>query len=167
MTEKEFLQFWKIYEYSFPDDEKRCQKDQRKLLENPKYKIKSYYEQGVIIGFITLWSFDEYTFIEHFAINREFRGLGYGRKILEDIKTSDENNLILEVELPNDATAVRRINFYEKAGFYYNEYDYIQPPLKKDSNPIELKIMSYPRAIDQRKFEDIRRRLYIDVYNVM
>ena len=86
MTEKEFLEFWKIYDDSFPNDEKRCQEDQRKLLENPKYKIKPYYEQGVMIGFITLWSFSECTFIEHFAINKECRGSGYGRKILEDIK---------------------------------------------------------------------------------
>lgn len=64
-------------------------------------------------------------------------------------------------------TAVRRIDFYEKAGFHYNEHHYIQPPLKKDGNPIELKIMSYPSAIDQRKFEDIRRILYTYVYSVI
>ncbi|MDR5659835.1 GNAT family N-acetyltransferase [Serpentinicella sp. ANB-PHB4] len=166
MTEKEFRQFWEIYEYSFPEAEKRRESDQRKLMKNKRYSIKTYCEKGDMVGFITFWHFDTFTFIEHFAIKEALRGSGYGRKILEDVKKHYGDNLVLEVELPNETMAIRRIDFYEKAGFYYNNFDYIQPPLKKEGKSIPLRLMSSPVKLEEKDFEAIKDILYTEVYQV-
>ena len=160
------MQYWKIYNQAFPDEERRGEEAQKKLLKNEKYDISLYYKNDKVIGFMALWKLKKFTFLEHFAVNEKFRGKGLGRKILKDIKMKYGDSLILEVELPYNSIAVRRINFYKRAGFHYNNYPYFQPPYQEGRKPVELRIMSYPTAVSKEKFEVIKQMLYNQVYNI-
>ncbi|MCR1897541.1 GNAT family N-acetyltransferase [Irregularibacter muris] len=166
MTEQEFAQFWEIYDNSFPKTEKRSLKEQKKLLKNHDYKVILHREQGKIIGFITLWKLKTFYFIEHFAIGKEHRNRGIGKEIIKNVKEKSQYPLILEVELPEDSIAKRRIGFYKRCGFCYNDHPYIQPSYQKGVKPIELSIMSYPHAISKNTFEHVRDKLYSQVYQI-
>ena len=157
MLMEEFSKFWEIYDSSFPEDEKRDKQTQRRLLSNNKYKIIPYYNNGQMVGFAALWMLGDIVFLEHLAIKKEFRGRGYGTKILKDIKKKYPGRVVLEVEPPKDETAIRRIKFYKKAGFHFNEHHYVQPPLGRRKKPVPLKIMSYPKPVPKEKFDHLVR----------
>ena len=54
--------------------------------------------------------------------------------------------ICLEVELPETEMAARRIGFYERNGFYYNDYFYMQPPIAEGRNAIPLRLMTTGRS---------------------
>ncbi len=165
MLTEEFSKFWEIYDSSFPEDEKRDKQTQRKLLSNNKYKIILYYNKnGEMVGFVALWMLGDIVFLEHLAIKKEFRGRGYGTKILKDIKQKFPGKVVLEVEPPKDETTIRRIKFYKKAGFHFNEHHYVQPPLGRKKKPVPLKIMSYPKPVPQEKFDYLVRYLHKNIH---
>jgi len=165
MLTEEFSKFWEIYDSSFPEDEKRDIQTQRKLLSNNKYKIILYdNKNGEMVGFVALWMLGDIVFLEHLAIKKEFRGRGYGTKILKDIKQKFPGKVVLEVEPPKDETTIRRIKFYKKAGFHFNEHHYVQPPLGRKKKPVPLKIMSYPKPVPQEKFDYLVRYLHKNIH---
>ena len=168
MPEEDFLQFWEIYQRSFPPDEKRNEHEQRELFSNRHYKLLRFYNRPhtQIIGFLALWEMEEFTFLEHFAIKEEYRGKGLGGKFLNDFKSQCSKNLILEVELPTTPLAARRVDFYKRAGFHYNQYPYLQPPYGKHGKAVELSLTSYPTALSKERFEIVRNTLYSQVYHV-
>jgi len=163
MFPEEFSQFWAIYDSSFPVDEKRDKQTQRRLLTNNKYKIIPYYNNGKMVGFIALWILGDIVFLEHLAIKKEFRGKGYGTKILKDVKRRFPGRLVLEVEPPKDETTIRRIKFYKKAGFHLNEHHYVQPPLGRNKKPVTLKIMSYLNLIPSEEFDYLVRYIHNNI----
>lgn len=163
MLMEEFSKFWEIYESSFPEDERRDQLTQKKILSNKSYKLIPYYKDGHMIGFAALWELGDLIFLEHLAIKEEFRGNGYGTKILEDIKHKHPNKVVLEVEPPKDDISIKRIKFYKKAGFHLNNNHYMQPPLGKGKKSVPLKIMSYPTPISSDKFDHIVNNIHTNI----
>ena len=161
---KNFDEMWKIFKNSFPEDERRSFKEQKMLLRNPLYNFNTIYNNKLPIGFIAFWTFKDFIFIEHLAIDRNFRGKGYGGKIIKDIISRYDKVIILEVEKTKTNEAIRRISFYENLGFHLNKYDYLQPALSEDKEPVPLFIMSYPNNIGEEDFIHIRNKLYNAVY---
>ena len=41
-------------------------------------------QKGKIIGFIAIWEFDDFVYVEHFALTESCRGLGLGSKMLKE-----------------------------------------------------------------------------------
>ena len=72
--------------------------------------------------------------------------------------------MVLEVEVPEDALTRRRIGFYERHGLVYNEYPYLQPPLRKGNALLPLRFMTKPGAIDEKTYERYKRLIYRIVY---
>jgi ribosomal protein S18 acetylase RimI-like enzyme len=161
---KYFNAVWEIYEDSFPEDERRNLEEQRKLLNNPLYNFIPIHDEEKLIGFVAIWNLNEFIFIEHLAIKKELRGNGYGTKIIEDIKSKYNKNIILEVEKPKTYEAKIRIEFYKRLGFYLNEYDYSQPSLGENKEPVPLFLMSFPENMNICEFKEIKEKLYTIVY---
>lgn len=161
-----FEKAWIIFEYSFPEDERRSFEEQKNLLRNPKYNFNTIYDNSLLIGFVAFWSFEDFIFIEHLAIDKNFRKEGYGGKIVKDIISKYDKVIILEVEKTMTSEAVRRISFYENLGFHLNKYDYLQPALSEDKKSVPLFLMSYPRSINEEDFIKIKDKLYRTVYNL-
>lgn len=169
LTTRDFDEFFAIMEASFPTDERRPYEEQKALFDNPKYEVYARKNEGKTIGFLAVWRFDSVLFIEHFAVNPTFRNGGVGAGMLREMVESCESNklpICLEVELPENETACRRIKFYERNGFFYNDYPYVQPPISAGKNPVPLRVMTSGGHIAQDAFEEIRKTLYTEVYGV-
>ena len=163
----EFDAVYDIMENSFPDDEYRSYCGQKMLFSNPEYDI--YVVDGddsTLRAFVSVWDFDNFAYIEHLAVNPAFRNAGIGASILAAVKEKAGKRICLEVELPENDIARRRIGFYTRNGFSLNEYHYIQPPMSAGKNPVPLLIMTTGGAVDEKKFEYIKDKLYEKVYNV-
>lgn len=163
----EFDAVYDIMENSFPDDEYRSYCGQKMLFSKPEYDI--YVVDGddsTIRAFVSVWDFDNFAYIEHLAVNPAFRNAGIGASILAAVKEKAGKRICLEVELPENDIARRRIGFYTRNGFSLNEYHYIQPPMSAGKNPVPLLIMTTGGAVDEKKFEYIKDKLYEKVYNV-
>ncbi len=164
----DFDKIYKIMEDSFPVDERRTYDEQKALLSNSSYNI--YVEESddfqEIQGFMAVWQFDEVAFIEHFAVDTRFRNSGIGSRMLQNIRKIISDRICLEVELPHNDIARNRISFYERNGFNYNNYQYVQPSISIGRNPIPLRIMTTDGGLNSEEFSVIKNLLYDKVYNV-
>ena len=166
LDNKDFDKIYSIMEKSFPDDEYRPYDEQKALLERKEYKIYTWHNDGIICAFIALWEFHNIVYIEHFAVDPDFRNGGIGSKILNEISALTKKQICLEVEPPNDEITMRRVEFYKRCGFFLNEYPYVQPAISKGKKEVPLMIMTHGKKISKIKFNDIKFVLYTNVYKI-
>ena len=159
INETNFPEIYRIMQASFSNDEYRPYDEQLALFEEPEYRI--YYMPA---GFLAVWEFESFIYIEHFAVDPALRNSGTGSAMLQELVKQYQKPICLEVELPEDELTRRRIGFYERNGFVFNEYPYIQPPISKGKSPVPLRIMTYGEAITRETFEAIKNVLYRSVY---
>lgn len=120
INETNFPEIYRIMQASFSDDEYRPYDEQLALFEEPEYRI--YYMPA---GFLAVWEFESFIYIEHFAVDPALRNSGTGSAMLQELVKQYQKPICLEVELPEDELTRRRIGFYERNGFVFNEYPYI------------------------------------------
>lgn len=159
INETDFPEIYRIMQASFSDDEYRPYDEQLALFEEPEYRI--YYMPA---GFLAVWEFESFIYIEHFAVDPAFRNSGTGSAMLQELVKQYQKPICLEVELPEDELTRRRIGFYERNGFVFNEYPYIQPPISKGKSPVPLRIMTYRSEITREEFQKMKEILYRRVY---
>ena len=159
INETDFPEIYRIMQASFSGDEYRPYDEQLALFEEPEYRI--YYMPA---GFLAVWEFESFIYIEHFAVDPALRNSGTGSAMLQELVKQYQKPICLEVELPEDELTRRRIGFYERNGFVFNEYPYIQPPISKGKSPVPLRIMTYGEAITRETFEAMKNVLYRSVY---
>ena len=167
MNTQEFLfdDVFSLMQKSFPKNEYRTYENQKKLLKSKYYKIVPYFgNEKELLAFAAVWEFESFKFVEHIAVSEKCRGMGIGSKIMRDIIEKSDTDIILEIEPPNDEISTKRLRFYEKLGFKSNDYAYLQLPLNKNDKPIPLKILSYPQALGEQKFKNIKKIIYSNVY---
>lgn len=161
----DFDTMYDLMEMSFPIVEYRPYHEQKALLNNPAYSIYVLHnETKDIKAFIAVWEFDKFAFIEHFAVNPKYRNCGVGGYVLNEITERIGKNVCLEVEPPETEIAIRRIGFYERNGFFLNEYPYIQPPISNGRMAVPLFLMTLGGKVDKDMFESIKATLYTKVY---
>lgn len=164
LTIHDFDALFSIMEKSFPTDEFRPYDEQKALFSKKRYSVYGEKDGTRLLGFLSVWDFDDFLYVEHFAVDSALRGGGIGSKMLSSLVAAQKRPSCLEVELPENDTARRRIGFYMRNGFFLNEYDYIQPPISKGRLPVPLRIMTSGGRITQADFEKIRTALYKEVY---
>ncbi len=163
MRENQFDNVYAVMQESFPLDEFRSYAAQKALLQKSAYRIYVY-EKEEIRGFLAAYEWEDLLFIEHFAVDKRYRNLGLGGKMLGFLLAQTKKTVCLEVELPQTELAQRRIAFYGRNGFVFNEYAYMQPSIEEGKQPVELRLMSYPRRLEREEFLRIKNRLYTEVY---
>lgn len=163
MMKNKMQEIWEIYNYSFPESERRDIQSQKRILDNPIYRLQPLCSQNSILGFLAYWDLDAFIFIEHLAIKRGLRGRGYGSRAIKKM-VSHYPRIILEVEKPETDVARKRISFYERLGFYLNRYPYLQPPYPPKKRQVPLFLMSFPRKINEQEFRKAKEILYAKVY---
>ena len=159
----DFDKMFGIMEKSFPPDEHRPKNEQKKLFEDSRYKV---YCVGKVKAFMAVWEFENFVFLEHFAVSPEYRNEGLGSRMLGALREKYNKKICLEVEPPENKIASGRIGFYERNGFYLNTYPYIQPPISKGKTPIPLMVMTSGAPVDKQEFEEIKDILYKEVYKI-
>ena len=152
ITEERFDLVFSKMTAAFPYEERRDISDQKECLNNIFFKFLEIFDNEIDVGFITIWDFPEFVFIEHLAIDEEKRAGGYGSKTIENIKEAYKKPIILEAEAPETEQQIKRIRFYDRLGFKMNSYDYEQPSYHGGEG-VPLKILSYPELLSQDEFD--------------
>ncbi|MBI4173826.1 MAG: GNAT family N-acetyltransferase, partial [Candidatus Aenigmarchaeota archaeon] len=116
-----------------------------------------------VIGMLELWEFPEFRFVDHIAVAANRRGQGVGAKIFRRLMRPDRL-LIAEAEPPTSQAARRRFTFYARLGFSINRFPYVMPAYNTEKRPVQLVIISYPRALTPPEFRKIKAVLYGQVY---
>lgn len=165
---EDFDTIFTIIEKSFPLNEYRTYQKQKELFNNPKYRVYLSFDSNdeELNGFVAIWDFNNFTFVEHLAVLPNYRNQGTGTKILNELKNKISKQLCLEVELPNTPLAKRRVEFYKRNGFYVNNYTYAQPPYLKDAGEIPMLLMTNQAPINTDQFNHFKVTLYKEVYNI-
>lgn len=165
--DKNALTFVKeLYIKAFPPEERRDFDTICGLLRATEtFGMSLLCDTYVPVGFITYWRWSQFAYIEHFAVSAVSRGRGYGTKALSLFSKEVEQPIVLEVKLPLDEMARRRIAFYERAGFTLCPRRYIQPPYSNQLPPVELHLMFYGGDLDHT-FEEVRDKIHREVYGV-
>ncbi len=164
---KTFDKVFQLIKESFPENEYRCYEKQKNLIKNPLYKLITQMDsQDNLIGFIATWNTKDFSFIEHFAVSSKLRGQGIGSKMLQNFIKYSLKPIILEVEEPKNEISKKRILFYEKNGFFMNNFPYFQMPLRENASPVPMNIMSYPEKLNKENFENIISKILKIVYCV-
>lgn len=162
----DFDDFYHLLEESFPTDEYRDMEGQRTLLHQKNYKLYLMKKENTLLGAAAVWMFENFVFLEHLAVRSDLRGKGLGTELLLMLRHYHTLPMCLEVELPETEIAKRRIDFYQRCGFVYNTYEYIQPAFSQKQNPVPLRIMSSGSPLNESQFYAIKATLYRDVYHV-
>lgn len=167
LSRNDFDKVFKLMERSFPEDEYRTYEEQKALLDNAVYQIYIIpdSESDDIKAFIAVWEFESIAYIDHFVVNPVYRNGGIGSKMLSELANLLKKMICLEVELPDNELAARRINFYERNNFFLNEYPYMQPPISAGRESIPLLIMTSGKSVNSDEFDKIKTLLYTQVYN--
>ena len=153
----------RVYHTSFPIDEQRPIESIVHLIEheeryvayavvndnendNDAAKLQAKSQEPIAmsqrpLGLLTAWSFEEFIYIEHFAIAPTLRSQGYGTEALRTFIKEQRKPIILEAEPPTDDITRRRIRFYERSGLILYDFPYIQPAYTPKGNPVELRLM--------------------------
>lgn len=156
-----------LFASAFPPEERRAPEEQRRVTDHhPSLVTYALMLDGGFVGFITCWQGPDFVYVEHFATVPEVRGKGIGSEVLDRLSALFVHPLVLEVELPLEEMAQRRIGFYRRNGFVLWENSrYVQPPYQKTCSPIALYLMVRGTGLDERAdFERIKRWLYTEVY---
>ena len=166
MDRARFDEMYAIMEDSFPTDEHRPRQAQQALFDDDRYAVYTLAENGRILGFLAVWTLENWLFIEHFAVSPDARNRGIGGNMLQALLASTDLRVCLEVELPESDIARRRIGFYTRQGLTFNDHPYVQPAMGEGQSPVPLRIMTSNGAIDCSEFRALRALLYRNVYRV-
>ncbi|MDL2305435.1 GNAT family N-acetyltransferase, partial [Bacteroides sp. OttesenSCG-928-D19] len=142
---------------SFPEEEYRELHVLREYTDTtPIFYNNIIFDEETAVGFITYWDLGSFYYIEHFAIDPGRRNGGYGQKMLQLLKEILNRPIVLEVELPNEDMAKRRINFYKRQGYALWENDYFQPPYKPGYGNLPMYLMVNGELNSEKDFEEIK-----------
>ena len=166
---EDYPSFLKLYNESFPPDERRELKDEEHLanfikMKGGKFNAFAAKDGDLFLAFLSYWTFEGYTYIEHFAVVPEHRGKRIGALMLNHLFKEVSPNVLIEVEKPEGEEQKRRIKFYEQNGFRVREeLDYTQPAYSSDKSPVEMLLMTHG-DVDLHNRDSIREMLR-EVYN--
>lgn len=169
LKEENYPDFLRLYADAFPPEERRPYADASEFGEfvrgkHPKFNVLAAMEDGKFVGFLSYWNFDDYTYIEHFAVSPELRGRNIGGAMMEHVFKAVNDNVLIEVELPETEIARRRIGFYERLGFrQHSGIRYVQPPYSEGLSSLPLMLMTHGR-IDMTNWQHTIAPMLREVY---
>lgn len=163
-----------LYEYmeqlittAFPQEERRPLEELHLYTDSkPHFYNNLILHHDTPIGFITYWDFGRFCYVEHFAIDPAQRNGGHGKNVLNHLYRLLQRPIALEVEMPEEEIAQRRINFYKRQGFVLWEKPYLQPPYRPEETYLPMRLMVYGNLECERDFDTVKDAIYREVYNV-
>ena len=116
-----------LLESAFPIEERPPTEYFFKSLERKENKLFAYYLNNTFIGFTYLCFYQDVCYIFFLAVSENYRHQGYGGQIIEDIKASYPEHVILlcfeeiDPKYDNYVERLQRKNFYYSHGFQDNK----------------------------------------------
>ena len=154
----DFEPLFRLYQSGFPLHEQRTREKEEAILAHPACRTLALRERGAFAGLLALWEGEDFTYVEHFAIQPELRGSGLGGRVMEKLMGQGKP-VVLEIDPPVDETARRREGFYRRAGFYPNPWPHIHPPYRPGYTGHQLVVMTGPEPLSRARWEDFSRFL--------
>lgn len=154
-----------LYRDSFPTHEQRTALSQREALRCDDYHYTLLYDGDRFVGLLLNWETVAFRYVEHFCIDPSLRNRNYGKRVLEQL-VADGKTVILEIDPPTNAIAVRRKGFYERCGFQENPYAHVHPPYYPGNNGHALLVLSYPAPLSCKAYEQFNHYLQNTVMSV-
>lgn len=168
ITIQEFDEVYQLFKEAFIPEELRPYEKMKDLLNRKSFSIFVIREEEKIVAAILIWQFEQFVYLENFAVDKSQRGHGLGSKILTEVKDLyPEQFIVLEVENPDDEMKQRRIKFYQRNDFILNPFHYMQPSFRREPTGVDLMLMSYPQEMDVYTFDLIKKQIFTVVYNQM
>lgn len=152
VKDTQYSAFRRLYEQSFPIFEQRDDMQQAKAFDCADYHLDVYHERDDMVGFLAYWEFDNYLYIEHFAIHTRLRGQGYGQKLLPEFIGQNAKYVILEIDPVCDEVTAARLRFYQKCGFCENPYSHVHPPYIEGRAGHRLSVLTSGRVISNEEY---------------
>jgi GNAT superfamily N-acetyltransferase len=158
-----FVQLDELYESAFPWHEKREPEAKVHALNSPNYVLQAWFDNEPLgdeqfIGLMGAWRFEDYTYIEHLAVNGKLRAQGYGKRMLSQFLHMQPLT-ILEIDPLTTEIAHKRLRFYQSLGFHENAFAHRHPAYHADTPDHELIVLSYPQAIRDEQYQTFRNDL--------
>lgn len=154
-----YTDFIRLYEQAFPLHEQRTPKHQITALRHARYHLLCFLEQETLVGFICYWSFPQYIYIEHYAINQTLRGQGYGSRLLNALSEETDKIVILEIDPIVDDISGKRLKFYKNLGFIENSYAHSHPPYRDRLDAHSLIVLSSEKTISSELYQQFKHDL--------
>ena len=155
-----------LFESAFPEEERppfgRLKKRDSKQF---RFLVATTEGDDEPIGILSYWQFEEFTYVEHFAIAEELRNQGLGKAVFLNFMSQQTNQVVLEVDPSHDELSGYRMVFYASMGFVQNPQPYMQPSYHDDDVRIPMVIMS-KLPLDDDEFEEVRQQIYKSVYKI-
>ncbi len=155
----------KIYEQSFPPNERRTFEKVINLLADKRFYLFAVTFEDEVVGMLSKWDLNTFVYVEHFAVSEEFRNNGLGSYVLQKIIQDESRQIVLEVDFPEDELSLKRIRFYKQFGFSIYSESYIQPPYDKDKDAVPMLIMTCQEIDSVVVFQNIKKTLHQEVYD--
>ncbi|HJJ31676.1 MAG TPA: GNAT family N-acetyltransferase [Methanocorpusculum sp.] len=128
-SSKEYEDFISLYHTAFPPDELIPEDYLFASLHMDGAAVAAYYADDLFVGFTYVIDAPHFLFLYFFAVNPELRSQGFGSEIIREhlMKRYPGKPIVLNVEVPdetaeNNALRLRRIAFYQRAGFVSLKY---------------------------------------------
>lgn len=143
-----------LYISAFPKEERLAFSVLLHKAKGENADFLAVYEDGRYVGLVYLIHHADTVFLFFFAIVPEFRGMGYGSKVLRALRSifADKNiTLLIEStneECDNMEERLNRKAFYEKNGFVSCGYELVEKGVRYDC-------MSSPVAVPKESFSDL------------
>lgn len=153
-----------LFEKAFPEEERPPFATVRDREQENFHFLVATLEDDEPVGILTYWTFEEFAYVEHFAIANQYRNMGFGKACMLNLMNQYPDQLVLEIELPNTEQAESRLEFYSDLGLTQNPQEYIQPSYYGNRLEVPMLIMS-KYELDDEEFEEMRQILYKEVYN--
>lgn len=168
LVKEELNEAYQLFQKSFPISELRPYEKMIYLFDKGLFHVYGEYQQDKLVGALLIWEFDDFVYLENFAVDQTLRGQGIGSILLNEMKLLFPTKLhILEVETPQDELTKRRVGFYERNDYILNPFHYIQPTFRLADEGVELMLMSYPNPINVYTFDQIKKQIFRAVYQKM
>lgn len=152
---------------SFPEEEYRRLEELREYTDTlPDFYNNIIFDGETPVGFVSYWDLGFFCYIEHFAIDSAKRNGGYGQKLLAHLHKRNDKPFVLEVELPEEEMAQRRINFYKRQGYTLWNEEYFQPPYRPGYRNLPMLLMANGALESSQDFERVKERIHKTVYGV-
>lgn len=164
LKEEEFNSLYKLMQDSFPPSEVRTYEGELSLFKYPNYQVLVAESEGIIQAFIAEWIFKDFHYVEHFAVNPNYRGKGFGSNILQTYMAKIKHPIVIEVEAINTLEAKRRITFYERLGYKLSDIHYIQPHLQSSCVDVLLRLMVFPSSVSKETLLFMKENIFHTVY---
>ena len=168
---EDYPSFLKLYNETFPIDERRLYENEKHLdnyikMKGGKFNAFAAKDGDLFLGFLSYWTFEGYTYIEHFAVNPAQRGKNLGRLMLNHLFKEVSPNVLVEVREGDSEEDQKRITFYEKNEFRIRkEFNYTQPSYGgKGQKAVPMLLMTHGE-VNLHNIDSIKDMLR-EVYNV-